>query len=219
MLSPSLVSAISSTLVVPPVLSWANLAADKKAPGIVAGVSIVNTLAMLLAIYAAVEGFGPFVANSPEENAHAVQLFVIRDGNVVDRRELFWEKVDDYKPTYFLGEVLQRYYQDNLFIPPEVLIPFEVEECDLLTAWLTEQAGRKVGLRVPQRGKSVDRIELANRNARLSHESRFRKSTQDRFVSSAADDGKVRAPAKSTKTAEALVPTGGAAVAGPGQHQ
>src|SRR5213079_1883355 len=111
----------------------------------------------------------------------AVQLFVIRDGNVVDRRELFWEKVDVYQPTYFLGEVLQRYYQDNMFIPREVLIPFEVEECDLLTDWLTEQAGRKVALRVPQRGRGVDRIELANRNARLSHESRFRKSTQDRL--------------------------------------
>jgi excinuclease ABC subunit C len=121
----------------------------------------------------------------------AVQLFVIRDGNVVDRRELFWEKVDDYQPTYFLGEVLQRYYQDNLFIPPEVLIPFEVEECDLLTAWLTEQAGRKVGLRVPQRGKSVDRIELVNRNARLSHESRFRKSTQDRLQIAAQKLGQV----------------------------
>src|SRR5881275_354114 len=121
----------------------------------------------------------------------AVQLFVIRDGNVVDRRELFWEKVDDYQPTYFLGEVLQRYYQDNLFIPPEVLIPFEVEECDLLTAWLTEQAGRKVGVRVPQRGKSVDRIELANRNARLSHESRFRKSTQDRLQIAAQKLGQV----------------------------
>ena len=121
----------------------------------------------------------------------AVQLFVIRDGNVVDRRELFWEKIDDYQPTYFLGEVLQRYYQDNLFIPPEVLIPFEVEECDLLTAWLTEQAGRKVGLRVPQRGKSVDRIELANRNARLSHESRFRKSTQDRLQIAAQKLGQV----------------------------
>src|SRR6266850_5898218 len=74
----------------------------------------------------------------------AVQLFVIRGGNVVDRRELVWEKIGDYRPSYFLGEVVQRYYQDNLFIPPEVLIPFEVEECDLLTAWLTEQAGRKV---------------------------------------------------------------------------
>ena len=121
----------------------------------------------------------------------AVQLFVIRDGNVVDRRELFWEKVDGYQPSYFLGEVLQRYYQDNLFIPPEVLIPFEVEECDLLTAWLTEQAGRKVGVRVPQRGKSVDRIELVNRNARLSHESRFRKSTQDRLQIAAQKLGQV----------------------------
>ena len=111
----------------------------------------------------------------------AVQLFVIRDGNVVDRRELFWEKVDDYQPGYFLSEILQRYYQDNLFIPNEILIPFEVEEKELLEEWLSQQANRKTGVRVPQRGRGVDRVDLANRNARLSHESRFRKSTQDRL--------------------------------------
>jgi len=117
-----------------------------------------------------------------EEGADvAVQLFVVRDGNVVDRRELFWEKVDDYQPSYFLSEVLQRYYQDNLFIPREILLPFDVEDEDLLAAWMSQQATRKVHLRVPQRGKGVDRIELANRNARLSHESRFRKSQQDRL--------------------------------------
>jgi excinuclease ABC subunit C len=77
--------------------------------------------------------------------------------------------------------VLQRYYQDNLFIPPEVLIPFEVEEVELVRDWLAQQAGRKVNLRVPQRGKGVDRVDLANRNATLSHESRFRKSQQDRL--------------------------------------
>src|SRR5881275_1362568 len=111
----------------------------------------------------------------------AVQLFVIRDGNVVDRRELFWEKVGDYQPGYFLSEVLQRYYQDNLFIPREILLPFDVEDEELLAEWMSQQATRKVHLRVPQRGKGVDRIELANRNARLSHESRFRKSQQDRL--------------------------------------
>jgi len=114
-------------------------------------------------------------------NDIAVQLFVLRGGNLVDRRELFWEKVDDYQPGYFLGEVLQRYYQDNLFIPREILIPFAVEDEDLLSEWLTRQAGRKAGVRVPQRGKGVDRLELANRNARLSHESRFRKSQDDRL--------------------------------------
>jgi len=72
-----------------------------------------------------------------------------------------------------------------------VLIPFEVEECDLLTDWLTEQAGRKVALRVPQRGRGVDRVELANRNARLSHESRFRKSTQDRLQIAAQKLGQI----------------------------
>lgn len=112
----------------------------------------------------------------------AVQLFVIRDGSVVDRRELFWEKVPEYRPGYFLSEILQRYYQDNLFIPRDVLIPFDVDDDTLINEWLTQQAGRKVQVRVPQRGRGVDRIELANRNARLSHESRFRKSTQDRLA-------------------------------------
>ncbi|PYQ32317.1 MAG: excinuclease ABC subunit C, partial [Acidobacteria bacterium] len=104
----------------------------------------------------------------------AVQLFVLRDGNVVDRRELFWEKIGEYQPSYFLGEVVQRYYQDNLFIPPEILLPFEIEDAELLAEWLSRQRDRKVALRVPQRGKGVDRVELANRNARLSHESRFK---------------------------------------------
>jgi excinuclease ABC subunit C len=132
------------------------------------------------------------VASADEEDADvwglyeegsdvAVQLFVIRDGNIVDRRELFWEKVGDYQPGYFLSEVLQRYYQDNLFIPREILLPFEVEDVRLITEWLSKQADRKVHLRVPQRGRGVDRMELANRNARLSHESRFRKSQQDRL--------------------------------------
>jgi excinuclease ABC subunit C len=132
------------------------------------------------------------VASADEEDADvwglyeeggdvAVQLFVVRDGNVVDRRELFWEKVGDYQPSYFLSEVLQRYYQDNLFIPREILLPFDVEDAELLAEWMSQQATRKVHLRVPQRGKGVDRMELANRNARLSHESRFRKSQQDRL--------------------------------------
>jgi len=132
------------------------------------------------------------VASADEEDADvwglyeeggdvAVQLFVVRDGNVVDRRELFWEKIPDYQPGYFLSEVLQRYYQDNLFIPREILLPFDVEDAELLAEWMSQQANRKVHLRVPQRGKGVDRLELANRNARLSHESRFRKSQQDRL--------------------------------------
>jgi excinuclease ABC subunit C len=121
----------------------------------------------------------------------AVQLFVIRGGNVVDRRELFWEKVAEYRPGYFLSEILQRYYQDNLFIPQDILIPFEVDDNELLADWMSTQSRRKVQVRVPQRGRGVDRVELAKRNARLSHESRFRKSTQDRLQIAASRLGEI----------------------------
>jgi excinuclease ABC subunit C len=121
----------------------------------------------------------------------AVQIFVLRDGNLVDRRELFWETVGDYQPSWFLSEVLQRYYQDNLFIPAEVHLPFAIEEQELIEAWITSRREKKAVLRVPQRGRGLDRLELANRNARLAHESRFRKSTQDRLQIAASRLGDV----------------------------
>ena len=121
----------------------------------------------------------------------AVQVFIMRHGNLVDRRELFWEKVPVEHRGEFLSEVLQRYYQDNLFIPNEIHLPFEVAEAELLEAWLAESRGRKVILRVPQRGRGTDRMDLANRNARLSHESRFRKSQQDRLQIAASRLGEI----------------------------
>ena len=115
----------------------------------------------------------------------AVQIFVMRDGNLVDRRELFWEKVEDYDRESFLAEVLQRFYEDNLFIPPEVLVPFPVEEQGWVEEWLSARREAKVSLRVPQRGKGVERLELASRNARLAHASRFRKSQEHRLQTAA----------------------------------
>lgn len=121
----------------------------------------------------------------------AVQLFIIRDGNLVDRRELFWEKVGEYSASYFLAEVVQRYYEDNLFIPTEIHVPIAVEEQDLLAEWLTAKRGRKVTIRTPQRGSGVDRLNLAMRNAALSHESRFRKSQRDRLSIAASRLGQI----------------------------
>ncbi|HEY5611918.1 MAG TPA: excinuclease ABC subunit UvrC, partial [Thermoanaerobaculia bacterium] len=126
-----------------------------------------------------------------EGNDVAVQVFVIRDGNLVDRRELFWEKVPDYEAGYFLSEVLQRYYETNIFIPSEIHLPFDIEDEPIVSEWLSTKRESRVSLRVPQRGRGVDRLELANRNARLAHESRFRKSQQDRLQIAAARLGEL----------------------------
>src|SRR6266699_4889781 len=85
------------------------------------------------------------------------------------------------------------YYRDLIRTVERVQAEQQVasEDEELLAEWMSSQAGRKVGLRVPQRGRGVDRMELVNRNARLSHESRFRKSTQDRLQIAAQKLGQV----------------------------
>jgi len=126
-----------------------------------------------------------------EEGDVAVAIFVMRNGNLVDRKEIFWEKVSNYQQSSFIAEVIQRFYEDNLFIPAEVLVPTEIDESELIEEWLSSKRGRRVTVRVPKRGSSVDRLALAARNAKLSHLSRFRKSKQNRLLDAAARLGEV----------------------------
>lgn len=115
----------------------------------------------------------------------AVAVFVMRDGNLVDRKEIFWEKVQGYDAASFLAEVVQRFYEDNLFIPGDVVVPVELEESELVEEWLASKRGRRVAIRVPKKGRVVDLLGLATRNARLSHGSRFRMSQETRLESAA----------------------------------
>ncbi|MBI2213718.1 MAG: excinuclease ABC subunit UvrC [Acidobacteria bacterium] len=115
----------------------------------------------------------------------AVAVFVMRGGNLVDRKEVFWEKVSGYDAPSFLAEVVQRFYEDNLFIPGDVVVPVELDENELVAEWLSSKRGRRVSIRVPKKGRAVDLLGLATKNAHLSHGSRFRTSKQTRLESAA----------------------------------
>lgn len=121
----------------------------------------------------------------------AVSVFVMRDGNLVDRKEIFWEKVANYDAAGFLSEVVQRFYEDNLFIPAQVIVPHQIEDEELIQEWLSSKRGRKVAIRTPKRGSAVDRLSLAVRNATLSHTSRFKKSKENRMLDAAQRLGEV----------------------------
>jgi len=97
-----------------------------------------------------------------------------------------------YERGYFLAEVLQRYYQDNLFIPGEILIPFAVDEPELLAEWPDGRngSGRSRCASRSAAGESTA-SSWRTRNARLSHESRFSKSQQDRLQIAAQRLGQV----------------------------
>ncbi len=105
----------------------------------------------------------------------ALQLFTMREGKIVGRREFFWEDLaaEEFDPAKFLGEVLTQYYSTD-YVPREVNVPVDFEDRELLEKALTERKGRRVRILDPQRGEKRDMIELVEKNARISFEQRFR---------------------------------------------
>ena len=107
----------------------------------------------------------------------AVSAFHMRGGRVVNKKELFWEDQDAFKPAEFFGSLLKLFYVDAPFIPVEIHVPVAFEDQELLGRWLSERKGRKVEIRTPQRGGKREMMELVHRNARLCFDQRFRAAT------------------------------------------
>jgi len=104
----------------------------------------------------------------------AVAVLVMRGGQVLDRRELFWEGVGDISPERLLSELLPQLYDRTTFIPKEIHLPLPIEGEEALLEWLCEKKGEKVYLRMPARGPKAERVALAMHNAGLAHRRRFR---------------------------------------------
>jgi excinuclease ABC subunit C len=105
----------------------------------------------------------------------ALQLFTLREGNIVGRREFFWEDLpqDDFHPALFLSEVLAQYYSAD-YVPKEINVPVDFDDRALLEKALSERQGRRVHIVNPQRGEKRDMIDLVEKNAKLAFEQRFR---------------------------------------------
>ena len=127
----------------------------------------------------------------------ALNLFHLRHGRIVDRREFFRESLPDTglmgdeageatrpqagaappRPSTdaaILGALLKQIYLQQPYLPPQVSVPLDFEDREALAAALTAQRGSAVEIAVPQRGAKKSMLELAAKNARNSFARRFR---------------------------------------------
>ncbi len=104
----------------------------------------------------------------------AVVVLVMRGGQVLDRRELFWEGREGVSPQGILSELLPQVYERTPSIPKEVHLPFEVEGEEALASWLSDRKRERVYLRHPARGSKAQRVTLAMKNAQHAYRRRFR---------------------------------------------
>jgi excinuclease ABC subunit C len=104
----------------------------------------------------------------------AVNLFHLRGGRAVDRRDFYWEELEELEPAEFLPALLKQLYLDAAYLPRAIHVPLDFEERGLLEETLSERAGRRLEILTPQRGTKRAFLELVEKNAKHSFDQRFR---------------------------------------------
>src|SRR5688572_25820021 len=105
------------------------------------------------------------IAFAREDNDACVQIFFIRSGKIVGREFYVLEGTADENDENIMSEFVKQFYDRAAEVPPEVLMPHEVEEAQIIEQWLESRRGNKVVLKVPQRGQKRDLIRMATDNA------------------------------------------------------
>jgi excinuclease ABC subunit C len=154
---------------------------------------------------AAVEGDDADVFGYHFENDMlAVNLFHMRGGRVLDRREFFWEELPEFEtssrdiasyvspgniasvstegfhPGEFFSALLKQLYIGQPYVPRNIYVPVDFEDRVTLEEVLSEQiaaeGGRatRVHIAVPLRGEKRSLLDLAGNNAKQSYDQRFR---------------------------------------------
>jgi excinuclease ABC subunit C len=99
-----------------------------------------------------------------------IAILFIRQGKLIDRRSypVQWRLEEEE----LLSSFLQQYYDRDVFIPEQILLPFLPDDAGALEEWLSERQGKKVVISAPQRGEKVRLVEMAARNAAESNRER-----------------------------------------------
>ncbi|MGD0831711.1 MAG: excinuclease ABC subunit UvrC [Terracidiphilus sp.] len=128
-----------------------------------------------------------------EAGSLAVNLFHVRAGKIVDRREYYWEDLPELLEPVdlnaklkeegletpsnagrILSALLKQLYIDQHYVPRTILVPVDFDDREALATLLTERTGHRIEIAVPQRGQKRSLVDLACQNAKQSYIQRFR---------------------------------------------
>jgi excinuclease ABC subunit C len=136
-----------------------------------------------------------------ENQMIAVNVFHMRGGHILDRRDFFWEDLPElaeppilaapetpqvaslrFDPGTFFSALLKQLYIDQQYVPQTIYVPVDFEDRTTLEDLLTDKRRRrldnpraaKVEIIIPSRGEKRSLIDLVSQNAKQSFDQRFR---------------------------------------------
>ncbi len=122
------------------------------------------------------------IALSGKEKEHLVLLFKIRAGAIVNKDTFWLNRAIDEEEAQLMEFFLKRYYADRSDIPGEILLSHLPEGIEVLQSWLQAEKGRKVRLRIAQRGDKKNLLDMVINNAALLWQEKHEKEQKNQDI-------------------------------------
>lgn len=95
-----------------------------------------------------------------------VQVFFIRSGKLIGRDYFLLEGTAEEPDADVMAEFIKQFYDQAPTVPPQVLLPQEIEEAQIIRQWLSQKrSGQKVEILVPRQGQQQELVQMAAENA------------------------------------------------------
>ncbi|MCI0556800.1 MAG: excinuclease ABC subunit UvrC [Anaerolineae bacterium] len=96
-----------------------------------------------------------------------VQIFFIRGGKLIGREYFILEGTEDEVDSEIMEQFVTQFYTEAATIPPQVMLPDEIEEARIISQWLrSKRGGEKVEFFVPKEGQPHELVQMAAENAK-----------------------------------------------------
>lgn len=111
------------------------------------------------------------IAFARENSDTCVQVFFIRAGRLIGREYFLLDGTVEEDDQAIVTSFIKQFYDQVSTVPPEILLPQEVDEVMIIRDWLRSKRGANVMLKVPRRGQKRELVQMASENAAetLSH--------------------------------------------------
>ena len=101
-----------------------------------------------------------------------VQIFYIRNSKMEGRDNFFLKDMVDESDEEIISDFVKQYYNGRTFFPNKIMIRNDFDDRESVEVWLTEMAGRKIVIKIPQKGEKAKLVEMAENNARITLDNR-----------------------------------------------
>ena len=107
------------------------------------------------------------IALASDDTDAVVQVFFIRSGKIIGRDHFHVRVGSEESTSDILVNFVKQFYSGTPYIPHEIMLQEPIEDIPVLEEWLSAKRGRRVYIRIPQKGMKEKLVELAAKNASL----------------------------------------------------